>query len=48
MRVSVLTDFTVELAATSPAGRRQMFIALTYGLSGPLITEIFNAADAAV
>ena len=48
MRVSVLTDFTVELATTSPTTRRQIFITLTHGLSGDLITEIFNAADAAV
>ncbi|KAL8864836.1 MAG: hypothetical protein Q9174_007199, partial [Haloplaca sp. 1 TL-2023] len=48
MRVSVLTDFTVELATTSPTTRRQMFITLTHRLSGPLITEIFDLADAAV
>ena len=48
MRFSVLTDFTVELATTSPTTRRQIFITLTHGLSGDLITEIFNAADAAV
>ncbi|KAL8965709.1 MAG: hypothetical protein Q9183_003722 [Haloplaca sp. 2 TL-2023] len=45
-RVSVVTDFTVELATTSPATKRQIFITLTHGLSGPLITEIFNLADA--
>ncbi|KAL8881357.1 MAG: hypothetical protein Q9198_001429 [Flavoplaca austrocitrina] len=48
MRVSNLTDFTVEIAATSPPGRRQLFITLTHGLSGPLITQIFKAADAAL
>ncbi|KAL8996344.1 MAG: hypothetical protein Q9169_004110 [Polycauliona sp. 2 TL-2023] len=48
MRVSSLTDFTVEIAATSAPGRRQLFITLTHGLSGALITEIFNAADAAL
>ncbi|CAO1597599.1 hypothetical protein XANCAGTX0491_001406 [Xanthoria calcicola] len=48
MRVSGLTDFTVELAATSPAGKRQLFITLTHGLSGPLITEVFRAADTAL
>ena len=48
MRVSDLTDFTIELAATSPAGKRQLFITLTHGLSGPLITEIFRAADTAL
>ena len=48
MRVSNLTDFTVEIAAASPPGRRQLFITLTHGLSGPLITQIFNAADAAL
>lgn len=48
MRVSALTDFTVELAATSPPGKRQLFITLTHGLSAALLTEIFNAADTAL
>ncbi|KAL8952511.1 MAG: hypothetical protein Q9222_001579 [Ikaeria aurantiellina] len=48
MRTSALTDFTLELAVTSPPGKRQLFITLTHGLSGPLITEIFKAADAAL
>lgn len=48
MRVSNLTDFTVELGTFSPPGKRALFITLTHGLSADLLTEIFNAADAAV
>ncbi|KAL8902883.1 MAG: hypothetical protein Q9207_004311 [Kuettlingeria erythrocarpa] len=48
MRVSNLTDFTLELAAASPAGKRALFITLTHGLSSGLLTEIYQAADAAV
>ena len=48
LRVSNLTDFTVEIGANSPDGRRALFITLTHGLSGPLITQIYNAADTAL
>lgn len=48
MRVSNLTNFTLELAAASPAGKRALFITLTHGLSASLLTEIYQAADAAV
>ncbi|KAL8752200.1 MAG: hypothetical protein Q9184_005812, partial [Pyrenodesmia sp. 2 TL-2023] len=48
MRVSNLTDFTVEVASSTPPGQRALFITLTHGLSASLITEIYNAADAAL
>ncbi|KAL8845925.1 MAG: hypothetical protein Q9221_008946 [Calogaya cf. arnoldii] len=48
LRVSNLTDFTLEIAAADPETRRQLFMTLTVGLSGPLMTEIFKAADAAL
>ncbi|KAL8709691.1 MAG: hypothetical protein Q9220_005631 [cf. Caloplaca sp. 1 TL-2023] len=48
MRVSNLTDFTLELAATDPGGKRAFFGTLTFGLSGDLITQSFKAADAAL
>ncbi|KAL8657424.1 MAG: hypothetical protein Q9226_001938 [Calogaya cf. arnoldii] len=48
LRVSNLTNFTLEIAAASPETRRQLFMTLTVGLSGPLITEIYKAADAAL
>ena len=48
MRVSNLTDFTVELAVNSPPGKRQIFITLTHGLSASLLTQIYTAADTAL
>lgn len=48
MRVSNLTDFTVELAANSAPGKRALFITLTHGLSASLITQIYHAADSAL
>ncbi|KAL8922282.1 MAG: hypothetical protein Q9208_005252 [Pyrenodesmia sp. 3 TL-2023] len=48
MRVSNLTDFTVEIASAVPPGQRALFITLTHGLSADLITEIYQAADAAL
>ncbi|KAL8915022.1 MAG: hypothetical protein Q9171_000462 [Xanthocarpia ochracea] len=48
MRVSNLTDFTVELAVNLPPGKRQIFITLTHGLSASLLTQIYTAADTAL
>ncbi|KAL8858221.1 MAG: hypothetical protein Q9178_005233 [Gyalolechia marmorata] len=48
MRVSNLTDFTVELAVNSPPGKRQIFITLTHGLSASLLSQIYTAADTAL
>lgn len=48
MRVSNLTDFTAEVASANPPGQRALFITLTHGLSASLITEIYEAADAAL
>ena len=45
MRVSNISDFTTELAVSSPDGYRNLYITLTTGLSGTLITQIYNAAD---
>ncbi|KAL8805526.1 MAG: hypothetical protein Q9182_001895 [Xanthomendoza sp. 2 TL-2023] len=48
MRVSNLTDFTLELAVNSGASKRALFITLTHGLSASLMTEIYQIADTAL
>ncbi|KAL8813184.1 MAG: hypothetical protein Q9200_000451 [Gallowayella weberi] len=48
MRISNLTDFTLELATNSLPGKRALFITLTHGLSASLITEIYKIADTAL
>ncbi|TKA77900.1 hypothetical protein B0A55_03342 [Friedmanniomyces simplex] len=48
MRISNLTDFTIELAASNPDGRRQLFVTGTYGNSAKMMSEIFNIANTTV
>lgn len=48
MRISNLTDFTIELAASNPIGRRQLFITGTYGNSAQMMSDIFNTANTTV
>ncbi|KAF2716504.1 oxidoreductase FAD-binding protein [Polychaeton citri CBS 116435] len=48
MRISNLTDFTVELAASNPLGRRQLFATGTYKNSAAMMKEIFEVANSTV
>ncbi|KAI4185860.1 MAG: hypothetical protein L6R41_003874 [Letrouitia leprolyta] len=48
LRTSALTDFTIELATTSPPGKRALFTTLTHGLSTTLLTSIYQCADTAL
>ncbi|TKA42876.1 hypothetical protein B0A54_07092 [Friedmanniomyces endolithicus] len=48
MRISNLTDFTLELAASNPDGRRQLFVTGTYANSAKMMSEIFNIANSTV
>ncbi|KAL9602687.1 MAG: hypothetical protein Q9219_001677 [cf. Caloplaca sp. 3 TL-2023] len=48
MRTSTLTDFTAELAVPSPPSKPALFTTLTFRLSGPLITQVYTAADTAL
>ena len=45
MRISNLTDFTLELAGTDPVGQRQLFVTGTYGNSAKLMSTIFDIAN---
>jgi hypothetical protein len=45
MRISNLTDFTLELAGNSAIGRRQLFVTETYGNSAKLMSTIFDIAN---
>ncbi|KAK3075441.1 hypothetical protein LTR53_001226 [Teratosphaeriaceae sp. CCFEE 6253] len=46
MRISNLTDFTIELAASNPDGRRQLFVTGTYDNSAKMMSKIFDIANA--
>lgn len=48
MRISNLTDFTLELAGDSPIGRRQLFVTGTYGNSAKMMSTIFDIANSTV
>jgi hypothetical protein len=48
MRISNLTDFTLEIAGTVTLGRRQLFVTGTYGNSAKLMSNIFNIANQTV
>jgi hypothetical protein len=45
MRISNLTDFTVELSATTPPGRRDIFATGTYSNNAVLLSQIFDLAN---
>ena len=46
MRISNLTDFTVELSATVPPGRRQIFATSTFVNNAAILAQIFDLANA--
>lgn len=48
MRVSNLTDFTLELAGTPGTNRRQLFVTGTYGNSAELMGRIFDISNRTV
>ena len=48
MRISNLTDFTLELAGSNLNGRRQLFITGTYGNSAKMMSTIFDIANRTV
>lgn len=48
MRISNLTDFTLELAANDAGGRRQLFITGTYSNSAKMMSKIFDLANGTV
>ena len=48
MRISNLTDFTLELAGPNAAGRRQLFVTGTYGNSAKMMSAIFDIANRTV
>ena len=48
MRVSNLTDFTLELAGSNSDGRRQLFVTGTYGNSAKMMSAIFDIANSTV
>jgi hypothetical protein len=45
MRISTLSDFTLEIAASNPAGRRQIFYTGTYTSDLPTVTELFRQCN---
>lgn len=45
MRISNLTDFTLEIAVSNPIGRRQLFVTGTYGNSAKMMSAIFDIAN---
>ena len=45
MRISSLTGFTVELAASNPAGRRQLFATGSYGASAAMMKAIWQIGN---
>ncbi|KAK3673913.1 hypothetical protein LTR78_006115 [Recurvomyces mirabilis] len=48
MRISNLTDFTLELAASNPLGFRQLFATGTYGASAQQMAAIYRIANTTV
>lgn len=44
-RISNLTDFTVELSASNPAGRRQLFSTGTYHNSAAMMKRVYEIAN---
>ncbi|KAK6083806.1 FAD binding domain-containing protein [Seiridium cupressi] len=48
MRISNLTDFAVELAASNPAGRRQLFVTKTYKNSAAMMASIYQISQTVV
>ena len=48
MRVSNLTDFTLEIAGTPSTNRRQLFVTGTYGNSAKLMASIFDISNRTV
>src|SRR5271156_6775467 len=46
MQISNLTGLTVELNYSTPAGRRDIFAARTYGNSAAILANIFDLANA--
>ena len=48
MRISNLTDFTLELEASNAYGRRQLFATSTYGNDVTLLNELFQLANSTV
>ncbi|TKA30695.1 hypothetical protein B0A50_02415 [Salinomyces thailandicus] len=47
-RISNLTDFTVELSASNPIGRRQLFVTGTYGNSAKMLEAIYLISNQTV
>ena len=45
MRISNLTDFTVELDASNPSGRRQLFATGTYGNSVDIMRSVWQIGN---
>ena len=45
MRISNLRDFTTELSASNPAGRRQLFSTGTYRNSAAMIKKVYDIAN---
>lgn len=45
MRVSNLTDFTLEIAVSNPDGRRQLMMTGTYSNSAKMMSTIFDIAN---
>lgn len=48
MRISNLTDFTIELAGSKSLGRRQLFVTGTYGNSAKMMSTIFDISNRTV
>lgn len=48
MRVSNLTDFTVELSYSNPLGFRQLFVTGTYSNSANMMNEIYQLGNSTV
>jgi hypothetical protein len=48
MRISNLTDFTLELAGSNAEGRRQLFVTGTYGNSAAMMSAIFDFSNETV
>lgn len=46
IRISNLTDFTVELSVSKPPSPRDIFATGTYGNSAAIMSEIFDLANA--
>jgi len=48
MRISTLSDFTIELDVVSPPGRNDFFYVAMYSNDLPTLTEVFNEFNAAL